>query len=49
VPFATSEQVRAAIPQIEFHAIDEAGHIPHYERPEAVNPILIEFFRNGNG
>ncbi len=44
VPFVASEQVRAAIPQIEFHAIDEAGHIPHYERPEIVNPILVAFF-----
>lgn len=43
IPFGASEKVRQAIPHIEFHAIDEAGHVPHYERPELVNPLLIEF------
>jgi len=43
VPFETSEQVVAAMPQAEFHAIDNAGHIPHYERPDVVNPLLLEF------
>ncbi len=45
IPFATSQKVLAAIPNAEFHAIPEAAHLPQYERPEAVNPILIEFFR----
>ncbi|NPV67613.1 MAG: alpha/beta hydrolase [Anaerolineae bacterium] len=48
VPFPASQQVLAAIPQAEFHPIDEAGHIPHYERPEIVNPILVAFF-GGDG
>ncbi|MCI0693478.1 alpha/beta hydrolase [candidate division KSB1 bacterium] len=42
-PFANSEQARRALPQAEFHAIDEAGHVPHYERPEIVNPVLVDF------
>jgi pimeloyl-ACP methyl ester carboxylesterase len=45
VPFASSDKVRAAIPHAEFHAIDEAGHVPHLERPDVVNPIVIEFLR----
>jgi pimeloyl-ACP methyl ester carboxylesterase len=45
LPFATSDKVRALLPQAEFHAIEEAGHVPHYERPEVVNPLLIEFLR----
>jgi pimeloyl-ACP methyl ester carboxylesterase len=45
VPFSVSEQVRAAMPNVEFHAIDEAGHIPHYECPDVVNPLLVEFLR----
>lgn len=45
VPFALHERVLAAIPHAEFHPIPEAGHIPHYERPEVVNPILIAFFQ----
>jgi pimeloyl-ACP methyl ester carboxylesterase len=43
IPFDTHEKVRETIPHIEFHAIDGAGHGPHGERPELVNPLLIEF------
>jgi len=45
VPFAHNELVRAAIPQAEFHAFDQCGHIPHYEKPMEVNPILLEFLK----
>ena len=44
VPFALNEKVRAAIPHAEFHPIDNAGHIAHYEKPEIVNPLLAAFF-----
>ncbi len=43
VPFEHNADLRAAIPQAEFHAIDNCGHIPHYEKPDEVNPILLEF------
>jgi pimeloyl-ACP methyl ester carboxylesterase len=43
VPFRYSYDVRRAIPQAEFHVIENCGHIPHYERPEEVNPILLKF------
>jgi pimeloyl-ACP methyl ester carboxylesterase len=42
-PFARSEDVLRAIPRAEFHPIDEAGHLPQYERADAVNPILLAF------
>jgi len=45
VPFALSEGIRKAIPQAEFHPIDDAGHIPYMEQPEVVNPIVIQFLR----
>jgi pimeloyl-ACP methyl ester carboxylesterase len=45
VPFRHSEKLRKAIPNIEFHAIENCGHIPHFEKPEEVNPILLEFLR----
>ena len=45
VPFAISDDVRKAVPQAEFHAIDDAAHVPFYEHPEIVNPILIEFLK----
>ncbi len=43
VPFEHSELVRAAMPHAEFHAVENVGHIPHYEKPGEVNPILLEF------
>ena len=45
VPFEHSKVLCETIPQIEFHIIEECGHIPHYEKPERVNPILLEFLR----
>jgi len=46
VPFELSNKVIELIPKIEFHPIDDAAHIPHYECPETVNPLLIEFLRS---
>jgi pimeloyl-ACP methyl ester carboxylesterase len=43
VPFAHSLDLLAAIPQARFHVIKKCGHIPHYEKPEEVNPLLLEF------
>jgi len=45
VPFEHSHNLRAALPHVEFHVIENCGHIPHYEKPEEVNPILLEFLR----
>ncbi len=45
VPFEVSDKVRAAIPQAEFLPVEDAAHIPHYEHPELVNPVMIEFLR----
>jgi len=45
VPFDHSNILRDALPNVEFHAIENCGHIPHYEKPEEVNPILLEFLR----
>ena len=43
IPFETSKVILQAIPHAEFHAIENCGHIPHYEKPGVVNPILLEF------
>ena len=45
VPFAHSDDLRKAIPQIEFHAFEHCGHIPHYEKPDEANPLLLEFLK----
>ena len=47
VPFHHSDLLRRVIPQAEFHAVEGCGHIPHYEKPDEVNPILLKFLRNG--
>lgn len=41
-----AESVRKAIPQAQFHPIERAGHLPHMERTDVVNPLLIEFLRS---
>jgi pimeloyl-ACP methyl ester carboxylesterase len=46
VPIALSAQVRQAIPQIEWHPIEQAGHLPLMERTDLVNPILVGFLRS---
>jgi len=46
VPLRHSDDLRAAVPGIEFHIIEDSSHIPHYERPEETNAILLDFLRN---
>jgi pimeloyl-ACP methyl ester carboxylesterase len=46
VPFEHSQVLRDALPNVEFHVIEDCGHVPHYEKPDEVNPILIKFLRN---
>jgi pimeloyl-ACP methyl ester carboxylesterase len=43
VPFKHSAILQRAMPRLEFHAIEETEHIPHYDKPEEVNPILLRF------
>ena len=45
VPFEHSFDLRAAMPNVEFHTFENCGHIPHYERADQVNPLLLEFLR----
>jgi len=45
VPFENSVDLCAAIPNVEFHIIQKCGHIPHYEKPDEFNPILLEFLK----
>jgi pimeloyl-ACP methyl ester carboxylesterase len=43
VPFRHAARFMKLVPAAEFHPIDNARHIPHFERPELVNPVLINF------
>jgi len=46
VPLEHSQLLCTAVPQISFHVIEDCGHIPHYEKPDMVNPILLDFLRS---
>ena len=43
IPYSTSKIARGIIPGIEFHSIQDSGHIPHYTHPDSVIPYLISF------
>jgi pimeloyl-ACP methyl ester carboxylesterase len=45
VPFSQSDAVRAAFPRAEFHAIDDAAHLPQIEQAVVVDSILVRFLR----
>jgi pimeloyl-ACP methyl ester carboxylesterase len=46
VPIEQSTQVRALFPDIQFEPVEDAGHVPNYEHPEVVNPLLIHFLHS---
>ena len=41
VPFSSNASVRAAIPNAEFHPIDDAGHLPILERAAYTDSIIV--------
>ena len=43
VPFEQSSRLRACVPQTEFIAVENAGHVPHWERASTINAALIDF------
>jgi len=43
VPFEQSIVLRELVPNVNFHPVSGCGHIPHYEKPEIVNPVLLSF------
>ena len=43
IPFSLHTEVISSLPGVEFHAIPDAGHIPHFETPERVNPLILDF------
>ncbi len=47
VAITWADSVRKAIPQVEYHAIEGVGHLPHIEAASRVNPILTGFLRVG--
>ncbi len=45
IPYHVHQQICDAIPQIEFHSIQKAKHLPHFEQSDEVNEILLKFLQ----
>jgi pimeloyl-ACP methyl ester carboxylesterase len=45
VPLSHSSDLRAAMPGVDFHIIEDCSHIPHYEKPDETNALLLDFLR----
>lgn len=45
VPFEHNEIIRSAIPHAEFFPVENCAHLPHFEKPEIVNPVLKKFLQ----
>lgn len=43
IPYAHAAMIAAAVPQAALLTVDPAGHVPNYERPDVVNPAMLEF------
>lgn len=43
IPISDAAKIKALVPSLEFHEVEKAGHLPHYERPNIVNPIIERF------
>ena len=44
LPFAHSPRVAKAL-NVKTFVVEDAGHISHFERPEIVNPKLLNFLK----
>jgi pimeloyl-ACP methyl ester carboxylesterase len=45
VPFELSASLLAELPAARLVAVDEAGHLPQWERPDVVQPAILSFLR----
>src|SRR3954469_6361841 len=45
VPFELSASLMAVLPDARLLAVDQAGHLPHWEQPAIVQPAIVSFLR----
>ena len=45
IPRESMSRLRELLPSIEYHEIEGAGHLAHYESPDRVNALLVEFLQ----
>jgi len=43
ITFEDIQIIQERMPDVEFHPFTDGGHLTHFEKPEAVNPILLNF------
>ncbi len=48
ITFEDIQIIQECMPDVEFHPFADGGHLTHFEKPEAVNPILLNFLNNGS-
>ena len=46
IPKESMKRLRELIPSIEYHELKDARHLAHYECPEEMNQILIDFLKH---
>lgn len=46
IPFHFSKALLSLVPQTRFHPVEGAGHVPHIQYPEIVNPALLDFLND---
>ena len=47
IPVQTGREQEDALPNVQFFYVEGAGHQAQTDRPDVVNPLLAEFFRDG--
>jgi pimeloyl-ACP methyl ester carboxylesterase len=45
IPLDHSTDICRAIPHTQIYIIEGCGHLPHYEKPEFVNPLILNFIK----
>jgi pimeloyl-ACP methyl ester carboxylesterase len=45
VPFELSASFMAVVPDARLLAVEQAGHLPHWEQPDIVQPAILSFLR----
>jgi pimeloyl-ACP methyl ester carboxylesterase len=45
IPMSVGLEMLKLLPRADWRTIEETGHVPHYELPDVVNAILVEFLK----
>ncbi len=43
IPGDSMDRLRQLLPDLEYHEIEGAGHLAHYELADRINPLLVRF------